>query len=224
MLANQITRLANLEEADLLIEICNVFFAIITLVSSANIAGLCSKLCEMFISEKILIFVSFSPDDRCTDLETMILPKVRRCRFRPLIDLFTSREKILLLSAGVDILQTRTQETVNVRYAVGNLNKFVTLSLKSRWTKDNGEVMGRSIVLSSSRLVWKWSQPYITRNHTISNKYWTWANFMYLLLALRAALYCILTVEIGMTSVSKQSVFTRLERMCWESNHWSQTK
>ena len=68
VLANQITRLANPEEADLLIEICNVFFAIITLVSSANIAGLCWKLCEMFISEKILIFVSFSPDDRCTDL------------------------------------------------------------------------------------------------------------------------------------------------------------
>lgn len=42
---------------------------------------------------------------------------------------------------------------------------------------------------------------------------------MYLLLALRAARYCILTVEIGMTSVSKQSDFTRLERMCWESNH-----
>lgn len=222
MLANQITRLANPEEADLLIEIRNVFFAIITLVSSANIAGPCWKLCEMFISEKILIFVSFTGWSLYGPWE--ILPKVRRCRFRPLIDLFTSREKILLLSAGVDILQTRTQETVNVRYAVGNLNKFVTLSLKSRWTKDSGEVMGRSIVLSSSRLVWKCSQPYITRNHKISNKYWTWANFMYLLLALRAARYCILTVEIGMTSVSKQSVFTRLERMCWESNHWSQTK
>lgn len=42
---------------------------------------------------------------------------------------------------------------------------------------------------------------------------------MYLLLALRAARDCILTVEVGITSVSKQSVFTRLERMCWESNH-----
>lgn len=42
---------------------------------------------------------------------------------------------------------------------------------------------------------------------------------MYLLLTLQADRYYKLTVEVGMTSVSKQSVFTRLERMCWESNH-----
>lgn len=92
MLANQITRLANPEEADLLIEICNVFFAIITLVSSANIAGLCWKLCEMFISEKILIFVSFSLDDRCTDLGSFY-PKLEGVVFGPLSTCLQAEKK-----------------------------------------------------------------------------------------------------------------------------------
>lgn len=97
-----------------------------------------------------------------------ILPKVRRCRFRPLVDLFTSREEILLLSAGIDILQTRTQETVNVRYAVGNLNKFVTLSLKAVIQKiHNGKLWDGQSYYQAPDWFGNVPQPYITRNHTI---------------------------------------------------------